>query len=463
VSEKEVVSYGGSSVALHLRGNGLIALRWREDGKWRTTTRQTLEDAKKWARKKAFALDQASGAQWVTPAAKEQLEWLRRLAGGAEGVPGMLSHLEAALGVAKDAGRLAEAARWFMAQGGAEMQQVTVRVAVADFLGEYEKKHPAITVRGPRSEMKAFVVRHGGVMLEAITPGMLGEHIARGGAGKRTQQNRHAYWTLFFNWAVRGNRWPRATPPPIAHVTRKKPDKVAPVVFLPEEGRKLLAAVSAKEPQHLAYLIIAGWLGCRPSECVRLLWTDLDEEQGLLHVRAEVARKVAAERWVPVPVGVMKLLVACREAVKKQAGKRGHICRVKAQNVVSEVARRAGLTWSIDVLRHSRITYRLQELHDIGRVAEESGNSPSEIRASYKRPIPPGRWVQWMAALEAAVPGDWVAPVNREWTAEELALLGTLPDAEVGLKTGRPTASVLQKRLKTSRGKTQEKKDRSEQ
>lgn len=451
MQERESVSYGGTKIALNVRGDGRIAVRWREDGKWRTTTRLEMEDAKKWARVKARELETARGAQWVTPAAKEQLEWLRRLAGGAEGVPALLSHMEAALSVAKDAGRLAEAARWFIAQGGAEMQNVTVRVAVADFLAEYERKHPVITVRGPRSELKAFVVGHGHVMLEGITPGMLGEHIARGGAGKRTMANRHSYWTLFFNWAIKGNRWPRATPPPIANVTRKKPDKKAPDIFTPEEGRALLAAVSGKEPQHLAYLIVAGWLGCRPFECQRLLWSDLDEVQSLLHVRADVARKVGAERWIPVPEAVMRLLVECREAVRKRAGKKTHICRLKSQNMVSEIARRLGLTWSIDVLRHSRITYRLQEIHDIGRVAEESGNSPSEIRASYKRPIPPGRWVQWMAALEAAVPGDWVPPGNREWTEEELALLGTAPDAEVGRITGRPTASVLQKRLKKCR------------
>lgn len=451
MDERETVSYGGTSIALHTRGDGRIALRWREDGKWKTTTRLEMEDAKKWARVKARELDTARGAQWVTPAAKEQLEWLRRLA-GADGVAVLLSHVESALAVAKDAGRLAEAARWFMAQGGADIQHVTVKVAVADFLGEYEKKHPVITVQGPRSEMKAFAALHPEVLLEAITPAMLGEHILRGGAGKRTASNRHSYWTLFFNWAVRAHRWPRATPAPIANVTRKKPDKKAPEIFTPEEGRTLLAGVSAIAPQHLAYLIVAGWLGCRPFECQRLLWSDVDEEQSLLHVRADVARKVGAERWIQVPAAVMRLLIACRDAGRKRAGKRGHICRLKAQNVVSEVARRAGLLWSIDVLRHSRITYRLQETHDIGKVAEESGNSPSEIRASYKRPIPPGQWEKWWAALEAAVPADWQAPENRAWTVAELALVGTAPDAEIGLQTGRPTASVLQKRLALKRG-----------
>lgn len=401
---------------------------------------------------KAREIDTTRGAQWVTPAAREQLEWLRRLAGGAEAVPALLSHLEsavAALGGA--AGLLPEAGRWYAAQGGSAMREVSVRVAIGEFLAGYERRHPTITVRGVRSELSAFARRHGDLPLAGVTAELLVEHIRRGGVAERTRRNRHSYWILFFNGAVAAHWWPRNAPVPISGVKREKPVRKAPEVFTPEEGGQLLAAVSAEAPQHLAYLLVAGWLGCRPFECQRLLWSDLDEAQGLLHVRADVARKVAAERWVPVPACLLELLVACRDAVRKQAGKKGHICRAKAQNVVSEVARRMGLKWSIDVLRHSRITYRLQETHDIGRVAEESGNSPSEIRSSYKRPIPPGRWRQWMDALEAASPADWQAKEGRPWTAEELAMLGTAPDAEIGLRIGRPTDSVMKKRLALGR------------
>lgn len=422
-------------------------MRWREDGKWRTTTRLELEQARKWARVKARELDTTRGAQWVTPAAKEQLEWLRRLAGSAEAVPVLLSHVEASLAIAKDAGRLAEAARWFMAQGGAEIRKITVRRAIGDFLKEYEALHPSITVSGPKSELKAFVESHGETLLENVTAKMLAEYVARGGVKKRTMANRHSYWTSFFNWSIKSHLWPRATPPPIAAVTRKKPDKTAPEIFTPEEGKALLAAVSAEAPQHLAYLIVAGWLKCRPFECQRLLWTDLDEEQSLLHVRADVARKVGAERWVPVPPRVMELLIACRDAVRKRARKKGYICRAKAQNIVSRIARGMGLKWTIDVLRHSGITYRLQETHNIGMVAEESGNSPAEIRASYKRPIPPGRWQQWMDALAEARPADWQARQAMPWTAAELEMLGKVADAAMAEKTGRPVESVMKKRL----------------
>ncbi len=449
MADREIITYGGSGVALHVRGDGRIALRWREDGKWKTTTRNDVEDARQWAKAKARALDSAAGAQWVTPAAKEQLEWLRRLAGGAEAVPALLSHLEAAkaaLGGSLE--RTAEAAKWFASQGGGKLRHVTMPTAVVDFLHTYEKEHPSITVRGVKSELTAFAKANPDLLLESVKPEMLAGHIARGGVSKRTMMNRHSYWTLFFNFAIAAHWWPRNAPTPVAAVKRKRPDKKSPAIFTPEEGAALLGAVSAREPQHLAYLLVAGWLGCRPFECQRLLWSDLDEAQGLLHVRADVARKVAAERWIPVPEKLLALLIRCRNARRKNAGKREHISRLKSQNSVSEIARGMGLQWSIDVLRHSRITYRLQEIHDIGRVAEESGNSPSEIRSSYKRPIPPGQWEKWLAALESAKVTDWVPPENRPWTAEEIALLGSAPDGDTARKLGRPVASVMKKRLR---------------
>lgn len=446
-SSNSTIVYGSASVALCERADSRIALRWREDGKWRTTTRLDMDDAKIWAKAKAKALDNATGAQWVTPAARQQLEWLRRIAGSAEAVPAILSHLEAALAnLDGGSARLPDATRWFAAQGGESMRDILIGEAVSEFLESYSKNHPKITVRGVRSELLAFKVAHGNLPLASVTADLLRDHISRGQVAERTRRNRHSYWILFFNSAIAAHWWPRNSPAPICGVKREKPVRKSPEIFTPEEGAKLLQVVSARTPQHLAYLLVAGWLGCRPFECQRLLWSDVDYEQSLLHVRAEVARKVASERWVPIPARVLELLRECQKARRKAAGKKEHVCRLKAQNSVSEVARSAGLRWSIDVLRHSRITYRLQETRDIGRVAEESGNSAEEIRNSYKRPIPPGRWEKWLEALSKAKPAGWM-PEAKPWNPEELALLGKISDGALAEKTGRPRDSIMKKRL----------------
>jgi hypothetical protein len=43
-----------------------------------------------------------------------------------------------------------------------------------------------------------------------------------------------------------------------------------------------------------------------------------------------------------------------------------------------------GIKWKKNPLRHSYISYRLAEVKNIYQVAEECGNSPEEIKRSYR-------------------------------------------------------------------------------
>jgi hypothetical protein len=56
---------------------------------------------------------------------------------------------------------------------------------------------------------------------------------------------------------------------------------------------------------------------------------------------------------------------------------------------LSILLREKGLinSWPQDVMRHSYISYRLAQGHGRGQVAEWAGNSESEIRKSYRRPL----------------------------------------------------------------------------
>jgi hypothetical protein len=46
------------------------------------------------------------------------------------------------------------------------------------------------------------------------------------------------------------------------------------------------------------------------------------------------------------------------------------------------------MKWMRNGPRRAFISYRLALTHDIGRVAEEAGNSPTIIKKNYQRPIP---------------------------------------------------------------------------
>lgn len=410
MAEAEVIKYGDSKVTLRKRSDGNLIVSWREDGRLMKSTRADSEKTREWAKRKVRELGARSGMRWVSPGAGDRLLWLERIAGGGPEAAPLLADLEEAVAILAGRGTLREAARWFVESTPAGAERVTLAVAVGRFVAFYKAHHPRDTVCGPKSELEALAKVEGQRLLREVDAALLGVHVRRGTPEPvaRTVRNRVSYWGLFFNWCKKNSLWPMGMPTPAAGVKRPRKVVKSPEIFTPEQGLLLARTVLAKYPQHLAYVVLAGWLGCRPTECVRLVWTDVDFEQNLLHVRAEVARKVARERWIPMPPRVAALLKACKESRRKRAGRAERLCRLRAQVDVSRVAREAGLVWSIDVLRHSRITYRLQETRDIGQVAEESGNSPSEIRASYKRPIPPGVAEKWWAVLEQVEARDWV-------------------------------------------------------
>jgi integrase len=401
MAEAEVFKYADAKVTLRKRGDGNLIASWREDGRMMKSSRADSEKTREWARRKVRELGARTGMKWVSPAQGDRLLWLERIAGGGPESARVLADLEEAMATLAGRGTLREAARWFVDSTPAGAERVTLADAVGRFVAFYKAHHPRDTVCGPKSELEGLAKAEGGRLLREVDADLLGRHVRRGKPVVRTVRNRISYWVLFFNWCKGNALWPEGRKTPAAGV--KKPRKVmkSPEIFTPEHGALLLRTVAEKCPQHLAYAVLAGWLGLRPSECVRMEWADLDFEQGLVHVRAEVARKVARERWLPMTPQVAALLKGCQQARRNRAGRRERVCRLRAQVEVSAVARAAGMVWSIDVLRHSRITYRLQETRDIGLVAEESGNSPGEIRASYKRPIPPGEAEKWRAVLGA--------------------------------------------------------------
>lgn len=415
----ELIRYGGVTIRLYDRANGQVSLSWSEGGKARRTTRADKTKAREWAARKARELDAATGARWVTPASADRLAWLEEIAGGPEQAGRVLT----ALGEAKehlhgDLSQLGKAVAWYVKHGPPAVERQTVQDAVEAFLAEYKAHHPSATVRPVRSELRSFAAAHGTGEMIQIGHAEISAHVYRAVDGrppaKRTIRNRVSAWTTFFHRCEALGWWPEGKRHPSSKVKRPRLDDKAPAIFTPETAAALVAMVAAEARQHLPFLLIAGWLGCRPSECQRLRKADFDFSQRLLHVRHDVARKTARERWVPLSPALSTCLQALfrddaegklgMDARGGKPGNRDKACRHHSQEAISALARARGVIpeWPADVLRHSFITYRLQELGSIDRTAEEAGNSPAEIRASYKRPIPPGTWRRWQAALAPA-------------------------------------------------------------
>lgn len=396
------VTYGGAVIRLYPRGNGNIALKWREAGEEKSTTRADEERARKWARLKARELADATGGRFVPHAHVERLDWLDRLAGGSEHTPALLATLESALQTLGGSRHsLTEAAAWYAKQGLAHTKAVTVAQATASFLAEYEVHHPLSTLSPIRSELRALAAAHGTLPVLDLDLPLLDALVRRGKPAKRTVRNRITHLTTFFNRGVPLGWWPEGRKPPSLSIKRPRPDDKAPPILTPHQGQQLLLAAAKGTPGQrkspLPYLLLAGWLGCRPSECLRLDWSDFDWKHRILHLRVEVVGKTSRERWVHMKPELVAWL-------KPLAQKSGKVCMQRSVERITEIARTEGIVekWEPDVLRHSYITYRLGEKAPIEDVAEESGNSPAIIRRDYRRPIPPGVAAKWWACLKAA-------------------------------------------------------------
>lgn len=392
---EEIIRYGSAQVKIYQRGNGKIALQWREAGKTKDTTRKSLEDAREFAKRKVREIDQSTGATWVSPARWERLAALEKIAGGESAAGDLLHVLQRAAKLLGRIDLIEEAARFYATHGPKSVRSVvTLSEAMATIMRDYDNAS-APTRSSMKNEWSRFVTGRENLPIIEITREMLDSHISAQGWGPRTRRNSITRWATFFRRARELELWPRERPIPTEAIRRAKETDKAPEIFTPLQGKILLAAVAQDCPRYLPYLLLAGWAGVRPSECLRLRWRDLDATHHQLHLPAETVGKTSRERWVPLTPDLVAMLEKYRAADDD-----ARICITRSREELSLLARKKlSLPWPADVLRHSFITYRLQIIGDIYRVAEEAGNSPTIIREHYRRPIPPGQGDQWFSLL----------------------------------------------------------------
>ena len=395
------VGFEGAVVWVDRRGDGRFSLRWREGGEWKKTTRNGEEEAGSFAEQKVRRLARHTGEQWVRAGDGEALAALRAAAPGME-LGTIVAEAAAALKVlGGDPEKLRAAAAYYVHSGPGGVEEMSLHEALAKVRAEYDLSRGATrnTMRVCMDGMKRTMPEK---RLAEVTKEDVERFVFEKGIGVRTSRNRLSQAGTFFGRCRALGFWPLARPLPTAAVKRPRLPDVAPQVFTPAEGRKLLEAVMRTSPRYASYLTLAGWVGCRPSECLRLRWAAVDFSHRMLHLSSEVAGKTARERWVPLDRRVVVALRwARRFAAREGRGDPGdRICLTRAREELSKLARGMGLPWPADVLRHSAITYALQlSGNDYGRTAERMGNSPAVIEANYRRPVPKGSGDAWMAAL----------------------------------------------------------------
>ena len=169
-------------------------------------------------------------------------------------------------------------------------------------------------------------------------------------------------------------------------------------IFQPVEIQKLLTAASA---DILPLLAIGGFAGLRVAEICRLDWSAVDLERRIITLRADQA-KTASRRIVPISDNLAAWL--------------GHLSRIgkvipneKTPVDATALAKKLGVKWPHNGLRHSSISYRIAEIKDAAKVAMEAGNSPKIIFKHYLELVTEQHAQEWFSI---SPPDGWTPPAS---------------------------------------------------
>jgi hypothetical protein len=191
-----------------------------------------------------------------------------------------------------------------------------------------------------------------------------------------------------------------------AVAAKHKRMRLAVQVFSPEEMAKLLHAAKGDQ---LVALAIGGFAGIRAEEIKRLHWEHLNFEEGHIVVPDSVA-KCQERRIVPMTENLMAWLLPLR----RKSGPVGPFSNLAI--VFQRTAKRAGIIWKRNGLRHSFISYRVASLKNVAQTAYEAGNSPVMVHRHYLKHVSEAMGQKWFSI----VPGESlnIVPLPRTCTTE---------------------------------------------
>lgn len=396
----ETIRFGSALVRVYTRGNGKFLVKWREAGRGRSTTKTNYEDAIEVAKAQARRLDGATGKRWVTGEEAELIEKLKRIAGSRSPFA-VLDSIDEALRLAGGVAELKQAAELFAKSKNSEGTLGELYDLLED---EYREHRRARTWKSLKVELKPFAQEMGDLPVGSITQDLVAEWCGRGNPAPRTYNNRRSMWGAALSRA-RDLGWIDPHQRTAAEITpRRREQRKSPTIWTLEDARKVLELLERKSPDLVRFFALQCWAGLRPSEAQAIRLADLSSHGGYVHVTADVAGKLGAERFVPLQPNLAAIL---SRLPKDPEGliPQGRSMNWRKQDVarlvefaapanadvrLSRLVRDEGVleNWPKDVCRHSFCSYRLAQTHAIGTVAEESGNSEAIIRRSYRRPVP---------------------------------------------------------------------------
>jgi integrase len=156
-------------------------------------------------------------------------------------------------------------------------------------------------------------------------------------------------------------------------------DDLAVSILKVNEVRDLLSLAQKDDAELLISFALQCFAGLRHSEMFSMIWGDIREEYVV--VNASNA-KTSTRRVVPILPPLKALLDGFKGMHPEVKVFKGSLTNFKDRWVA--LARKSGLVWKHNCLRHSFVSYRLAAVQDDNRVALEAGHTVTMLHQHYK-------------------------------------------------------------------------------
>lgn len=301
---------------------------------------------------------------------------------------------EAAMAVLGGQTTLRAAAEAVVAAGARETlsgHRVSVAEAVGEFLRDKETSGRSSRHLRDLSSRLSRLAREYVGSVSTLTPTMIRQWVGGiPGLGPRSRNNFLSAVCSLVSYCVRRG-WLVPDQCDTSRIDRWTTAPGEIEVFTPEELQLLLRHA---DDRILAWIVLGAWTGLRAAEIARLRWKDIrwegeaDAQWGYVEVPAGASKNAAklrgrARRLIPMTKALRVALIRLRSQDPME-----RIVAYKWPNrLAAMVARKAGVEWKANGLRHSFGSYRLALTQNENQVAMEMGNSPQVIFAHYRRVV----------------------------------------------------------------------------
>ena len=268
-----------------------------------------------------------------------------------------------------------DAAQYYAAHLKASERSCTVKQLLAELLGAKESKGVSRRhLDDIRQRAGRFAASFGERIVATIRGREIEEWLDSLNVGPQTHNHYRNAVRLAFNFAVRRGY---ATENPAAKTEKANVLRATPGILTVTQAVRLLEIAT---PDVLPHIAIGLFAGLRRAELVRLDWSEVDFESGLIEVKAEKS-KTAQRRFVTMQPNLREWLLPGRKH-------RGLITPEDFNKHFIQARHDAGITvWPDNALRHSFASYHLAHFKNAADTALQLGHHDSRVTFAHYREL----------------------------------------------------------------------------